>query len=378
MSGLPDPLLPGLDEPTDEAQISRVWGHIDARRGRRRSKAPRYLGGGLALAAAAALLLFMMPRDEEPSALLSADGHVVTTLSVPASAEEPESLALGDGSTIMLEPGAELVPGDNGPDRFHLVLARGRARFSVQPEGPRRWTIETGLATVEVVGTVFSIDRSENQVVVHVERGVVLVRGERVPDGLRRLRAGDSLTVEAMSALAASASDEGRDRHATAISPVVDDSPVEPELGASARRSRHESRRDEGAVEATADDPDCQAEILLAEADGARRDGLRSDALTLLERASRASSDSHAALAAFTRARMLLDELDRPVDARVDFERALAIGLLPRLAETARYRLIECHARAGDRARAGASARRYLARHPEGPHADGARRWLDL
>lgn len=384
MSRLPDPLLPGLEEPTTEGQISRVWGHIDARRGRRRSKTGFYVGGGLLVAAAAALLVAVLPLPSEPSALLRSDGAAVATVSVPPSAEAPELLSLDDGSEVTVEPGAELSPGPNGADHFHLVLARGRARFSVEPEGPRRWTIDSGLATIEVVGTVFSIDRGESRVLVHVERGVVLVRGEAVPGGVQRLTAGDSLTVEGPPlerGVLAAAPGGAADPLATDI--VLEEPPAEPVAETSGRRARptraHDrGAHDRGAHEDTADEPDCQAEVLLAEADRARRDGHRGEALALLERASRASSDSHGALAAFTRARMLLDELDRPVDARVDFERALAIGLSPRLAETARYRLVECHARGGDRARASASARRYLARHPEGAHADGARRWLDL
>ena len=64
---------------------------------------------------------------------------------------------------------------------------RGGVRFEVEPDGPRRWTIETGLATVEVVGTVFEVERAPGAVDVRVERGVVVVRGERVPTIMREV-----------------------------------------------------------------------------------------------------------------------------------------------------------------------------------------------
>ena len=62
------------------------------------------------------------------------------------------------------------------------------------PGGPRRWQIECGLATVEVVGTS-SAARGPHGLRVGVERGVVLVRGERVVNHVRRLTAGESMEI---------------------------------------------------------------------------------------------------------------------------------------------------------------------------------------
>lgn len=45
----------------------------------------------------------------------------------------------------------------------------------VQPGGPRRWQVEGGLATIEVVGTA-------GRLRVSVQRGAIVVRGEGVPD----------------------------------------------------------------------------------------------------------------------------------------------------------------------------------------------------
>src|SRR5262249_29869787 len=91
--------------------------------------------------------------------------------------------------------GARLEPIESSASNFIALLDRGSASFDVQPGGPRHWQIECGLATVEVVGTRFSCARSPDRLHVGVERGVVLVRGERVPSRARRLSAGESLDV---------------------------------------------------------------------------------------------------------------------------------------------------------------------------------------
>src|SRR5262249_13350397 len=86
-----------------------------------------------------------------------------------------------------------------------LQQRRGSVLYDVRPGGPRRWTIECGLATVEVIGTAFRIDRTSLRVHVEVFRGVVLVRGERVPDRAARLTAGMSLDVTAAAPAATTA-----------------------------------------------------------------------------------------------------------------------------------------------------------------------------
>lgn len=78
---------------------------------------------------------------------------------------------------------------------FTLRLARGEARFDVRGSGPRRWVVECGLASVEVVDAEFHCARRTNRLRVSVERGAALIRGDGVPDSLRWLGAGDSLEL---------------------------------------------------------------------------------------------------------------------------------------------------------------------------------------
>src|SRR5262249_56483416 len=68
--------------------------------------------------------------------------------------------------------------------------------LEVMPKRGRTWTIETDLATVEVVGTAFSVERDARRLRVTVARGIVVVRGERVPGRIQRLSAGQSFELE--------------------------------------------------------------------------------------------------------------------------------------------------------------------------------------
>ena len=55
--------------------------------------------------------------------------------------------------------------------------------------------ISTALASVEVIGTRFSVERAEDLVRVRVERGVVLVRSTHLRDGVARVEAGEGLDI---------------------------------------------------------------------------------------------------------------------------------------------------------------------------------------
>ena len=104
-------------------------------------------------------------------------------------------IALSDGSSIRLSPGTHIEPLESSGTTFSAIVTQGRADFEVQPGGPRHWVIECGLATVEVIGTSFSCDREPGRLRLAVQHGVVLVRGERVPNRARRLLAGESLEL---------------------------------------------------------------------------------------------------------------------------------------------------------------------------------------
>jgi transmembrane sensor len=379
------PLKRFLESPTDEARIVRMWSEIRDRRDRRRRGVLKPALGATALAAAVALAVWAWPEDEAttaPSALSLADGSAPDALESGAG---ERTYAMADGSTIELSPETRLETIQNDEGRFATLLARGSARFSVTPGGPRRWVVESGLATVEVIGTVFTVDRGARGVRVSVERGVVLVRGERVPDRIVRLTRGQSIFVprDAPGAPTDGSSDDpprttdtagaddpasgGRDgptadtaasgdAQAGAVAAAERAPSREPAGRADRpRRTRRAERgprageRAGGRPEATeSGDP---VERWLERADDARRSGDVRTAVSLLERVARRSADPRAALAAFTLGRLEMDELHRPARARAAFERALTLGLPDRLAQQARLRIDEIGA--GDPGEAG-------------------------
>jgi len=318
----------------DEVKVARMWAGIGARRAARarRTGVVRVV----AVLAAAALVVLVALSLRRPGPLAVRDGSAVRAWSAPGAVD------LDDGSAITLAAGATLEPVENTGERFCVLLREGSAHFSVQPGGPRRWIVEAGVATVEVVGTVFDVERDASGVRVSVERGVVVVRGERVPNRVRRLEAHESMTVSAVVATV----EEPRPP-----APVASTStkPLDVILAPSASASALPT-------------PDA----LLDDADRARREGRKADALAILARVSASHDDARAALASFTRAKIELEDPAMLADATQDLERAIARGLPAALDEEARSRLVDAYGRAGRSEDARRAAAAYVKAHPDG------------
>ena len=191
------------------------------------------------------------------------------------------------------------------------------------------------------------------------ERGVVLVRGERVPDRIQRLTAGQRLRVTAEEPRALAAPQDSPSAVATPNESAVVEAP---------------SR--------TASPPSATTTLgfdaLLARADAERRAGNLSAAESTLAAAlSSAPDHGRAAVAAFTLGKLLLDGSGRPADAARAFARAVALGPPVAIAEDALARLVEAEGRAGHVERARAAARQYAERYPNGPKLYAVNRWLE-
>jgi transmembrane sensor len=190
MNQLRYPLKDRLQDPATERALQRVWRGIDEQSPRR---PPRRLRkaviAALAIIVGAGIGLGLHLHRSRPLRL--SDGRPLR----PVDAATESVLSLDDGSRIQLWPGTHFEPIESSGSSFTAVLTRGEARFDVRPGGPRRWVIECGLATVEVLGTEFHCRRGANRLRVSVERGTVLVRGETVTDRVRLLSAGDSIEV---------------------------------------------------------------------------------------------------------------------------------------------------------------------------------------
>lgn len=308
---------------------------------------------------------------------------VVVLLGVVAFSLRPAS------SVVAIEPLA----------RANVVTLERTAtleRFRVEQHGawfdvtPNRKTVrvEAGDVVVEVLGTRFLVERVEARVHVVVERGVVRVSSRGV---VRTLEAGASgwfpeEVVEAPKPVEPE------------VAPVPVEPPEEPTKAVESPRrptkrkpTVHEAAAPTWTVLAQSGDFDAAwsamktapaprdepAELLLA-ADVARLSRHPDEALAPLRRVLEAhAKDPRAPLAAFTLGRVLLDDLGRPKEAAVAFERARLLAPEAPLAEDALAREVEALSRAQS-PEAKARAEMFLQRYPSSPRLRAVRHFGGL
>lgn len=380
------PVKEVLVEALDDAARERIWRRL-ARRARRpampaleRRPAPwtRRVALGLPLAALVASAAVSGGLNVEQASPQGPSGELgraedVDRGSAPVEVA-PRVFPLAGRSRLVVMPGAELLAVSDDPEVAAFELVRGAVTFEVQPAPPRRFTVDCGLAVLELVGARLSIARDEGRLLVEVAEGTAEVTGPLVPDGSRLLRGGQSLVIAAPPGERA---DPGSGRSLRArveatLRVARDD------LGARADRA---ARSGGGPTESSAPAgaaPEKQeprgASDLLALSDQARLAGDRRGAAELLEELLEAHpADPSAPVAAFTLATLYLDELDEPARAAAVFERAIAAKLPGALREDALARWATALARSGEHGRAESVARRYLADHPSGHHAEEMR-----
>jgi transmembrane sensor len=372
MTELRTPLKRELDDLVSEHDIRRVWSRIQQRRAHTRARREFRIFARVGVLGVALALLAVFMLRSGPFAVRQPGPLTVGAVAPTVLDGRGGVVKLSDGSQIDFAPSTKLEVVDNSGHAFVSVLHRGRATFDVEPGGPRRWTIEAGLASVEVVGTHFTVDRQPDSVEVSVERGIVLVRGERVPDRIQRLTAGQRLRVSAEEPSANQPSTP-----AAQSAPTTPNAPASPNTPATpndAAASDAASR----AVPPPSATAALGFESLLARADAERRAGNLSAAEATLSSAMNSAPDhGRAAVAAFTLGKLLLDGSGRPADAAHAFSRAVALGPPAAIAEDALARLVEAEGRAGHVERARAAARQYTARYPNGPKLYAVNRWLE-
>lgn len=385
-SKLPLPIGRELDDVAacDPRELQEIWRSVEAARRPAAIVRTRTWRFALALAAVATTVLALATlralHSPSPRALELASGGALPLTIAPSS--QFLAFDLNDGSRITVARGSQLEVLESSASKLMLALRHGRARFDVRPHGPRAWQVECAGVTVQVVGTSFIVERTDDEVRVSVERGTVLVSGEAVPDRVQRVSAGERLSARHGSSAAPVAPAAG----AGSIAPP---SPVDggTEDGAaraaestwreSARRQKWKSawqalRKDGLAQQTRSAD---RIEDLLLLADVARLSDHPEEAVAPLERVTERTHDARAGLAAFTLGRLRLDELEDPARAVADLSLALTLSLPASLEHDARARLVEAYARAGMSERARAAAADYHARYPEGRRAEQVDRW---
>jgi transmembrane sensor len=396
MSQLRFPLKDHLIDPVGEAALHRIALAIDERtQGRKRRRFfPLVLVG--ATAAVVAIVMAISHGHHDAGPLLLADGRDMVAVEAGAG---PSEIALADGSRIQLSLGARIEPLASTDATFSAIVVQGRADFEVRPGGPRHWVIECGLATVEVIGTAFSCEREPGRLHVEVRHGVVLVRGERIPDRARRLSAGESLDLKDDAGRLPTVTGPDSAWPAPSEKPGLSPpTPAEDTVDLANREDRVHERRTAapktwrelaqrgrpGDAYAALGTEGLRRESrrlgvsdLLALADVARLSGHPAEAVMPLERnLSDFSNDAQAPLAAFALGRLELDFLGRAHAAAAAFRRALALGIPRSLREDVRARLVEAYARSGDGSAAQSAADAYADEFPEGRHTQAIRGWL--
>ena len=396
MSEMRFPLKDYLQDGVDESVVCRMATEIDERlqRRRRRRFLPLVLVGVAAAATAVVVAVAPSHFRRDAGALLLADGREIVAIVAPSEGRE---INLSDGSRIWLSPGAGLEPLQSTGVSFSAVVTRGHADFDVRPGGPRLWTVECGLATVEVLGTSFACEREPGRLRVVVRHGVVLVRGERVPNRARRLLAGEVIEVTdgteapVHDVAGASVSAEAQDKAGPSERPSAATHPAPPrrelakDSGAApwrtlARHGRHkEAFASLGSEGMRRESEQLGVHDLLALADVARLSGHPAEAVRPLERIlAEFAKDSQAPLAAFALGRVELDSLGHARAATSAFRKALALGIPRGLREDVLARLVEACARSGDTSAARQAADAYSAEFPSGRHAHAIQGWLHL
>jgi len=368
---------------------------------------------GLATAVAAVLIgigLFAHVRAR-PLVFTAGEqpGVVETWVAAPGGRGVP--LRFSDGTRFRLEPSSRARVVAVDAHGASLALESGGLHADVVHSKQSAWRVIAGPLTVRVTGTRFDVRwrASAEEFSVTVTEGSVGISGAVVGEE-RAVRAGETLRVfvgEHRLELANTAELAAGERVkpggagpalATSVpereaAPSLTSEPVKPDttptpLSATSPRApdwREFARRGSlreafAAAQATGFDAACQSASpseLLQLGDGARLSGNSASAKQALTRLRSAfPADSRRAAAAFALGKVAFDQTHAYAEAAEWFATSIREQPGGSLVREAAGRLIEARRRAGDDAGARRAAESYLARYPDGPHADLARSLL--
>jgi transmembrane sensor len=292
------------------------------------------------------------------------------------------SIHFADGSMATTLGGdSHLVAAEVSSSSIRVRLDGGAARFEVSPRPERLFQVDTGDVSVLVLGTVFSVRRDGDRVIVDVERGRVRVAW---PDGAQVIAAGHREVFERAArsdeetALAARGDDPQEPQRAERPTRTQ----RRPEPSESWRALAEQGRYDEayqalqraGGLESA----QSMGEALVA-SDVARLSGHPAQAVAVLERAiARHPGDPQASVAHYTLGRVLLNQVGRHGAAARSFANARRLAPGGALAEDALAREVEAWSRAGVAQMARQRASEYVERYPQGRRRNEVRRFGGL
>lgn len=387
-----------LDQP-DEVCIQRMWSKVDTRPATAQSKAQLFSlsgNGFFALASAALFVLAFITTtsywDQRSALHLEAGAQAHELESTIHASQSARTLSFDDGSSIQMNQGAALSVLNNEGSSFITKLNEGRARFSVQPGGPRRWVIEAGDVSVEVVGTVFTVERDARGTSVSVERGTVIVNGN-VPNGAVTLTRGMRIEShrperarDSSQPGSSPAEQPSSEKQASPEAQPDAVSPANTSPGISLSDLEDEAPDDQSAVHPQLDQaqdstahprkvPDTQEDdlgALLTQGDTARRQGDLQAAAEAYAAAAKLASpgDPRGAMASLSFAKVAAD----PAAVMSVLKKGLP-AMPPSLREPALARLVRACQRAGRPEEAATFANQYIKEFPTGPRLKLVRSW---
>lgn len=233
-------------EPLSEVAWSRIeralWTELDAadagaKMDRIPSASPRWwvLAAPLVAAAAVAAIVIGTRPSLREVAVTEEPARVV-------SGASPSAVSFGDSHVELDAATAVVMSHQSGYPT--VLLERGAAWFTVAPRKQRpEFVVRAGDATVRVVGTRFRVARSDEQIAVSVERGVVDVqfRGSAVEVGASQHWSSDS--PGNISTLAGAPAPKAPVAMTEPATPPAVDPAVDPAVGPSTRPAVPEPTR---------------------------------------------------------------------------------------------------------------------------------------
>jgi len=345
MSALGENLYPELPP----ARLARNRAAIETKlagRGRMwRSLGVGALGAGAI--AAIGLIAFVMWPASTPEVATSEPVWVISPGARVTASAQPSAVQLDDGSRIELSPHASIVGVARSEAELSLELETGEAAFEVALDAHRTFRVRSGDVLVQVLGTAFTVERSEGRVTVAVSRGrVEVLRGEE----RSVLGAGDRWSAE--------------ERVSLAPEPAVDEGGIE--RGDDVIEAEPTTLGRSRGVEAPIAEP---ARALFEAAQIARREGRPDRAAALFaELVEQYPGDARAGLAAFELGRIRLDVMHDVPGSIEALERSLALSRNGGFRQDALARLVLLYARSSETARCLEAQSRYLSDYPDGVH----------
>ncbi len=364
-------LLPAEQNPV---RVHRMWRAIENAHHhqtllkRRRRPALILLGAG-AVAAAVMLVLFLLPR--------STPGPLTTEQGAPIPREFPATQTthrqFSDGSALKVETGTQVSLVENSAREVVFSLTKGRVQFDIVPGGPQVWQVNCENVIVTVLGTAFTVEKDRTHVSVAVNRGVVLVSGEALPNGERLLTAGESMRITDEEDTPVEAEAKHHIKPPVPISPPPNDADKKRQLSHSSWLVHAEAGDYDEAFKqlgssgvASLAKQSIDVDELFKLSDVARLTGHPRDAVVPLKSIlEKFEANPQAGLAAYTLGRLYLEHLSSPRKAVAAFDKALALGIPDALEEAVMVKKIKAFLLQGD-AQGKSLASEYLTKYPKG------------